>query len=263
MAKKLAQSANANPTGPSDFNERLRQLAAQAGPQPGSSVTPQPQSSAGEPQPPAGPQTQAQPGQPTTPTQPYDFIMDAGKQPSKSILPFPSLNSTLKRVIFGVAALFILLIVLNVAKGLLRGTTNTAFLTAVAQDQQSIIHITGNANLTGAQQGLTTASQNFAATTNASISSTQAAIISVLVSSKPKLTAARLNLKVSQQLDSQLTTAAANGTYDQAFRQAMKAQLTSYMNDLNLTYNKTKGKQGQDLLKNDYAQAKLLLTQLN
>jgi hypothetical protein len=258
MAKKMQESANTIPSssGVPDLDQELQQLAAPVAPLPGASTSPQPQS-------PAGTQPQAQPEQPATPVEPYDFIMDAGKPQSKPILPLPGLNSTLKRVVFGFVSLVVLLIILNVAKGLLRGTTNTAFLFGLVQDQQEIIHITSNANSSGPSQGLTTASQNFAATTNASISSAQLAIATALTSTKQKITPVVLNLKVNPQLDTQLTTAGANGTYDQTFQQLMKAQLTTYMNDLNLTYSKTKTKQGQDLLKNDYAQAKLLLTQLN
>ena len=256
--------ASAGPPGP-DHNQHLnvaQDFQASNHFRPPDNQPPQPAVVLAAPQPSAA---EPQPGQPAVPVQPYDFIMDADKSAPRSglPLPIPSLNSTFKRAVFALGGLFVLLLIFTAVKGLFSGTSNSTFLIGVVQDQQEMIHLTSNANTTAASQNLTAASQNFAATTNATLISAQLAIAAALVNTKHNLTPVQLNLKVSQQLDTQLTAAAANGTYEQTFRQAMKAQLNNYMSDLNQAYNKTSGKQGQTLLQNDYAQAKLLLTQLN
>jgi hypothetical protein len=43
----------------------------------------------------------------------------------------------------------------------------------------------------------------------------------------------------------------------------MNTKVTAYISDLKQTYNQTSGKNGHVLLKSDYAQAQLLLAQLN
>jgi hypothetical protein len=211
---------------------------------------------------PPQPQVQAQPAQPVTAPEPYDFIMNAGEQPAASRLPLPRLDSMPKRALLAGVGLLAVLIIFIVVKGALSGSSNLPLFVGVAQDQQEMIHLTTNTS-TGGQQLLGAASQNFAATTSASLTSSQSAILTYLAANGNKVKGKQLGLKVSQQLDTQLANATAAGTYDQVFQQIMKAQLTTYLNDLNQTYQKTTGKKGRALLNSSYIQAKLLLSQLS
>jgi hypothetical protein len=70
-----------------------------------------------------------------------------------------------------------------------------------------------------------------------------------------------LGLKVSASLDSLLTTAAANSTYDQTFQQAMQSQLAGYGQALKQAYTGA-GPEGRLLLNDDYQQVQLLAKQL-
>lgn len=217
------------------------------------------------------PQTPAAtpPTEPAQPAEPYDFIMHPATEQVSNKHALPSLpglsgaSSLLKRAIFGAVGLIALLIIFSIVKGLLSGTSNLTYFVSVAQDQQEIIHLTNTQGNTTLQQNLTTASQNFAATANASLTSSQADILTYLANNKYKKANKQLGLKVSSQLDTQLTNAVANGTYDSTFQQILKAQLTTYLTDLNTAYQKTPGKKGRALLNNDYIQGKLLLSQLS
>jgi hypothetical protein len=214
------------------------------------------------PTPTAVPQPAVQPNlPPPTPDQPYDFIMDAPKTPGNGS-PLPQLNSTPKRAALFVGGLFVLLILFLIIKSLLSGTSNFTLLVGVAQDQQEILHLTSTVTNASQQQNLSAADQNFAATTSASIGSSQTTLATYMAANKHKLNPKTLNLKVSKALDDQLVTAQANGTYDQTFQQILKGRLTSYSSDLSQAYQKTKGSKGRALLASDYSQAKLLLKQL-
>jgi hypothetical protein len=104
---------------------------------------------------------------------------------------------------------------------------------------------------------------NFATTTQVTVTSAQAQLTAYLTSNKQKVDPKLLTLKVSTTVDSQLTTAATAGTYTSAFQQVMTSQLGTYMTDLRSAYAKTSGKKGRAQLSSDYAQASLLIKQLN
>jgi hypothetical protein len=240
-------------------------------PYPTSPVTPSAPAPAAAPLAPTpqAPPAPAPPTEPVQPVEPDDFIMHPATDEVSNKHALPSLpglsgaNSLLKRAIFGAVGLVALLIILSIVKGLFSGTSNLTYFVSVAQDQQEIIHLTNTQGNTTLQQNLTSASQNFAATANASLTSSQADILTYLANNKYKKASKQLGLKVSSQLDTQLTNAVANGTYDSTFQQILKAQLTTYLTDLNTAYQKTPGKKGRTLLNNDYIQGKLLISQLS
>ena len=196
--------------------------------------------------------------------QPYDFIINPEK-PSRPKLKLPVLpaNSSLAvRVLAAVGGLLVLVIAFIIIKGLVAPGPNLTPFIGIVQDQQELIHLAGAA---GRQQqsGISTSSQNFAVTTQLSITSSQSAILKYLLANGQKVAPKVLVIKVSATIDSQLTAATAATTYDQTFRSIMKTQLTAYKNALKQVYNQTSGKNGHALLSNDYDQANLLLTQLN
>jgi hypothetical protein len=132
----------------------------------------------------------------------------------------------------------------------------------VAQDQQELVHL-----LTPQQENLTASladdTKNFAATAKVTLASSQSQVIQYLTSNGQKVDAKKLGLKINPQTDEQLTTAAAAGTYDETFREIMKSELNTYMNDMSAVYKEATGKKGRALLSDQYNQAQLLLKQLD
>jgi len=187
--------------------------------------------------------------------------MMASQKPAKHF-SLPGANASLPiRILLGTAGVVALLIIFVILKGFFGGGPDlTAFVT-VAQDQQELLHLTGNIPQEQ-QQGLSVASQNFAATAQAAVNSSQAALIQYIANNGTKIKTKDLNRKVSSSVDNQLQAAIAASTYDQTFQQIMQAQLTTYMHDLSRAYDQTKGPKGRALLSGDYKQAQLLTTQL-
>jgi hypothetical protein len=192
----------------------------------------------------------------------FDFIMNAGQQPKSSLisLSFGNGSSMIKRIALLSGSLFGLLIIFIIFKSLIGGSSvNWTAFVSVAQDQQELIHLSGEALQ---QQGLSNLSQNLSATAQVSVSSSQSTMLQYLTENKKKVSTKEVGLKVSPTLDSQLTSAATNGDYDQVYQQIMQSQLTTYSSDLNSAY-KTAGPKGRSLLTSDYKQARLMLNQLN
>ena len=225
----------------------LSQSPPSPSPQPGQTVNP-------------NPQTQAEP-QAGAPSNEYDFITNPEQPALKRSLPsLPGISPTAMRAVFAAGGLFVLVILFVIIKGALSGTSNLTLFIGVAQDQQELIHLAIN---TSQQQGLAVDNQDFAATAKLSLGSSQSAVVNYLANNGQKVDLKKLSLKVSTATDSQLTTAAAATTYDQTFQEIMKAKLTTYISDIQQTYQQTKGKKGRALLNDSYNQAQLLLSQLN
>lgn len=165
------------------------------------------------------------------------------------------------RALLAAGGLLVLVIIFVIIKSLFGGGgSNLTLFVGVAQDQQELIHLATNASQ---EKSLTANDQNFAATAQLSLASSQAAIIKYLSVNGQKVNLKTVNLKLSASLDAQLTNAAAATIYDQTFQQITKTKLTAYLSDLQQTYKQTKGKNGRALLSDDYNQAQLLLAQLN
>jgi len=206
---------------------------------------------------PAQPPQQAAPN--TAQPQPYDFIMNP-EQPKQHKASLPGGNSAAMRAVFIAGGLLVLLIVFTVIKGLLGGSSNLDSFVAVAQDQQELIHLATNADQ---QPDLSTTNKNFTATAELSLGSAQSQLIKYLSTNGTKVTAKQLALKISSQTDARLTTSAAATTYNQTFKEIVNDKLTTYVTDLQQTYNHTSGNKGKALLSDQYQQAQLLITQLN
>jgi len=181
-------------------------------------------------------------------------------QPANKI-SLPSGNFLHNRIVLVAGGLFVLLIVIVIFKSLLGGGFDFTPYITVGQDQQELIHLSTAAGLL--QTGISTTNQNFAATTQLSVSSAQGTLITYLKNNGQKVSSKTLALRTSLSLDNQLVAATAAATYDQTFQQIMQNQLNTYMHDLQQAYRQTKGVNGHALLNSDYNQAQLLLTQLN
>jgi hypothetical protein len=165
------------------------------------------------------------------------------------------------RALFIAGGLLVLVIIFAIIKGLFGGGSDFTPYITVAQEQQELIHLATDA--TKEQQGVSVANQNFASTTQLSMTSSQTALIKYLELNGQKVGSKVLDLKVSTSLDNQLQAAYAAATYDQVFQQIMQTELTAYLSELHQAYEQTAGKNGHALLSSDYDQAQLLLTQLN
>lgn len=200
-----------------------------------------------------------QPPANTSPTSEFDFFLNDGQQqpPKKSLLPSSS-SLPVRIAIFG-GGLVILLIVFTVVKGLISGSSPLPAFVSIAEDQQDLIHIV---SLAAEQQDLSTTNQNFAATAQLSLTSSQAEIVEYISNNGKKVNPAGLEQAIDTKVDARLEAAATAETYDQTFRDIMKAKLSAYANNLQSTYQQTDGEIGQALLIDQFDQAKLLLTQL-
>jgi hypothetical protein len=192
---------------------------------------------------------------------PYDFIMGSSQPTQTPKTKLPGSNSALGRVLLVGGGLIVLLIVFAIVKSILfKGPDFSGFI-SVAQDQQVLISLTSDETL-GDQPNLSLSSMNFAATAGITATSAQSQILQYLTTHKQKVKQDKLVLKVKTKTIDELTSAASSGNFDQTFRDIMSAALKTYMADLDAAYN-TAGKNGQALLKSDYAQAVLLQNQLS
>lgn len=163
------------------------------------------------------------------------------------------------------AGLLLIVIIFAIAKSLFSGGGNTAALTTVAQNQQSMIHIIENGPGADSQQQapLSDNTQNFAATADASLNSAQQQLIQYMKNNGKKVSLKTLNLKIDSAIDQQLTTAAGNSTYESTFKQVMQSQLVNYEKSLRAAYQQTSGPKGRALLSQEFDGAQLLLQELN
>jgi hypothetical protein len=199
---------------------------------------------------------QQQPPDPTGGT--YDFIMNnEGKGKIKASLP--RLNPRLNKIMLGVAGLFIIIILLSVVSSS-GGKANSVQLLSVAQDQAEILHLVVGASQ---QPDISTSNQNFVATTDLVVSSSNNSLLTYLQKDGYKFSQQQLNFRISKTIDSEISTAETAGTFNQTFASIISSQLSSYMNDLNKAYNVTSGTHGKALLVSDYKQVKLLIKELN
>lgn len=205
------------------------------------------------PAPPQQPGMQQQFGQPASD---YEFIVHPDAHPK----PKPMQNAS-KPVRIAVIAggVLVLIVLLNVIRGVIAGPGPGEKFLSVAQDQQQIIVIATEANK---QQALSTINANSSVTTQLSITADQMATTEYMAkngkSPKPKDLSLMLNGKIITQLEA----SAAAGTYNETYKTVMTQQLEAYMNNISTLYKQVDGKKGKALLDNNYKSAKLLLQQL-
>jgi hypothetical protein len=248
--------------GPAPFNVRHTPLSLTPNQQPAQviepQVTPQPQSLPPEQIPQA-----AQAQTPAPAPEPYAFITDPQNtaKPSTFLSTFSGKSLPI-RIGVGAGGLVALLIIFNVLKGLLvQGFPLPPFV-SVLQDQQELIHLTTNAIASPGSVSLPGTYQNFLATTQVAVTSSQGQLLTYLLGQRQKIKPGVTSLKISPTIDAQLTSAIANNTYTSTLQQAMSSQLTTYTSDLHAAYIKTSGKKGRAQLSNEFDQASLLIKQL-
>ncbi|MFI5271145.1 MAG: hypothetical protein ACHQT9_03825 [Candidatus Saccharimonadales bacterium] len=195
-------------------------------------------------------------GDSNTPQEPYDFILNKNVQ-KKNPTDFFTTKSMPVRIAMVVGGLVSLLVIILMLQSILAGKPKYESYFVVIQDQQEIIHLSSNA----IQSDLPTSYDNFLATTNLTVSSTNSQLLSYLILYKQKITPQLLNAKVSPTLDAQLNQATSTGGYSGLFQSTMSAKLNQYLRDLNTAYYSYKGPKGRALIYDDFNQAKLLKEQ--
>lgn len=191
----------------------------------------------------------------------YNFILNQQTAQPKMKFSLGGGSSIVSRLLLYLGGFFVLLIIVVFVKNTLGGSSGinkTDYLT-IAEDQQELVHVATEAI---AQQGVDATTLETASTIEASLTSDQSRILAYLKTNHVKVNPATLNVKESKTTDSQLTSAAQSGLYDQTYTTIIQSQLSAYEADLQQTYNVSTGQVGKKLLKSEYSNAQLLVTQL-
>lgn len=198
----------------------------------------------------------------SSPQEPYAFITnpEATAKSPPAILTLLSGKSLLLRIAVLGGGLVVLLIIFSVLKGLIVGSFNLQPFIVVLQDQQELIHLTSAQSQSG-QSALPATYQNFIATTQLTVSSSQSQLLTYLAKNDQKVKPAQLTYSTS--IDKQLASAATSDTYVSTFQGIMSSQLNDYKTALRQAYAETSGKKGHAQLSSDYRQAQLLTKQFN
>jgi hypothetical protein len=181
----------------------------------------------------------------------YDFFMKTEK-PKRSIEP----TSTKGRIIVVVSGVVALIVIALIASAALSGGGSTDSDLKVAQDQTELVRLSTAASTSATS----TATKQFALTTQLSISSAKTDLLALLASNGIKYGTKQLSLTASTTTDIQLSTAAAASLFDQTYQSVMKTQLQRYSVDIKAAFPGA-GPKLRSLLNSDSKQAQLLLTQ--
>lgn len=191
--------------------------------------------------------------------------MEPAKPQRRGMNFIPTGSSLLVRVAIIGVGIIILIILFSVIKGLVvTPPFDTTAMIGLAQDQQEMVHITSQALQQSTQQqaALSQNTMNFAVTAQASLSSDQKQTLSYLKTNGKKVKSKVLSQKVSATTDEQLSSAAANSTFESTYIQLMQTALKNYQTALKTTFVSTKGPKGRQLLNQEYMSSQLLLNQL-
>ena len=188
----------------------------------------------------------------------YDFILNSEQvKPSRKInLP----QTKLTRIVIGLAAALVLIIMFGIISSLLKSPSNLPYISSVLEDQQELIHVS---SVAANESDINNVNQNFASTATVALSSNATQLQSYLKANGQVLSSKVLNAKVSSLTDQRLTSAESSGDFNSTFNEIASSQLNTYLADLRLAYSKTTGPHGRALLTSFYNQANLLLKSLS
>ncbi len=187
---------------------------------------------------------------------PYDFIVNPNTKPPKPTL-FSGGGDTLSRIAILGGGLVVLLIVGAVVIQALKPKGPIDGLTSIVERQQEIIRISTAAT----KQTVNQDAKDFVFNVQASATSSQVQLLSLLQANGRKLSTSQLTLDKSTQSDTQLANAATANIYDTAVTANLIDQLQTYESLLKATYSQTTSKTAHQTLQNDYNNADLLLKQ--
>ncbi|HVS58403.1 MAG TPA: hypothetical protein VHD60_01540 [Candidatus Saccharimonadales bacterium] len=192
---------------------------------------------------------------------PYGFIMDPGKPPRRGLGSLLGGGAPKQRlVLLGGTIAVVLILIIIVASALSGGGGNSAPYIKVAQDQTEIARVAGLA--THQQTGIAQATQNFALTTQLSLTSDRQQLVSYLQKHGVKVSDKTLTALQNSQTDQQLSAALDTNSYDSTFLGLMKTDLGKYQTTLKTAYAASNSATTRQLLNDEYANTTLLLKQL-
>ncbi len=193
---------------------------------------------------------------------PYDFILN-NKKPKRQLIDPNNKQQMYIVTIFGFIILIVLFLIL---KSVFAGppVINKTYATDTLQIQQEIVHLSsqpgsGNLNNLNMPSSLT----NTNSTIGLVIASEQSSLINYLKLNGISISPNVISLGINANLDNQLVTAFSNGNFNSVFKQLLINEIQKYQGYLSLTYSSSTGTHGKALLKQDYADTKLLLFDLN
>lgn len=188
----------------------------------------------------------------------YDFITNP-KKPKKSFLPGAGSSKTQRIAIVTIGAIVILIVFILLYSLLTGGSkSNVAALTTVLQQQTELARVSE----LGSKQAGSDAAKNIAASTDRVMISESIVLKSGLKTQGIKISTKQILAGRNLKTDQDLSTAQANGRFDDAFTQAIRNQLSDYKKSLMLAYNSTSSKSLKSLLQQQYNDANLLLEQI-
>ena len=183
----------------------------------------------------------------------YEFIVNPNN-PQKSGGLFKG-NKFLQKIAVLVGGTVLLLTVLGILISVFVPNNNsTATLTSIAQQQQEIIRVA-----TLGARATSQDTQNFAATTQYTLMTSQGQVITYLGQHGTKLSAKQLAVGHDATTDATLTAATATSTFDSALKDSLISQLKTYRAALSKAYTASSNKTVKTLLQKSDNSARILL----
>lgn len=187
----------------------------------------------------------------------FDFIMNAGQKPKRSLLPGG--NSLPMRLIMIAGGIFILVILIVVAMSLFSGGGgNKEVLLKVTQQQTELSRV--------AEIGMrdsTPPAKNIAVSTALAIQSDQRKLQNVLAANGVKISSKQLSMLRDPKTDERLKNSLAAANYDATVIQVLDEQLTAYQTSLKQAYENSKNQAVKDVLEQNFKSVNLLLKQID
>lgn len=205
---------------------------------------------------------QQQPGQ--LGHNPYDFILNPPKPTDEHPLgglPLPRVgkHSLILQIAVLLGGAILLMIIIAIVVSVLTGKKlDSTKLISLAAEQTELVSI----STTGGSVVTQASNQQLAINTQLTLETDNQALLSFLASDGIKVTSKQLEADANAEVAIELQNARQNSTVDQTFAQIMQNQLQTYANNIQSDYNKATNTSLRQLLKIDYAQAKLLLKQV-
>ena len=190
---------------------------------------------------------------------PYDFIMNSGQTPQKTVLPSGGSNSMLRRALLFGGFLFVLFILGIILMSVLSSDGGTRVsLLKVAQVQAESVRVADTIRKDTSSQPI----KNLSINTSFGVASDQTELLSASGLSGISFDEKELALGASSKTDGLLETAKTAGTYNQVALQVLAAQLSQYQSALKDSYQKTKSPEIKAALLASAEHAALLQKQL-
>lgn len=189
---------------------------------------------------------------------PYDFIMNPGQAPKKTLLPKLGGGSFTKKIILIIAGAVIVVIIMWILGSIFGGSSvNKADVITLTQMQEEIARVSARG-----QEATDQAAKNMAINVKLTIQTQQKEWLDFLAVRGTEVKDEQLGLKKNEAADTRLEEAKANNTYDLTFNQTMETYLNQYITQLETDFNKAAITTQKELIQEHYNQTKILLEQI-